>query len=816
MMFGCTQEFRHVFSLDRMLLCLLACILFLSADSWGRGCSWQTNGYTSPEISGMCSNADWCALNTPGPAACYYSGIATGQTRLGQSLSCQPYYQKWSCEYQTQCCTDQCAADSVNCNGTWYPETCTCLGDECREDRESCESLGGRFVGTTDPIDQCCKGTCDLCESPSSQQKFRDRVTTPCCNAGHAPPPMGQMCAGNHLASGCGVTVSDYCTEAMPCYCLEPGDPGFLTARAMYCNVGSSSSAGSSSSGGSSSSDGGSSSSGGGSSGGGSSGSGEDWEYDYRDSLHKIIVNTGETAEGVRELVFCFTLGDCKTDLTYTNSLLSRSIHVDSLIYEFIKDRMDSSVKLDQTQIDILRELAKKGLPGDSTLWEKTDSSTEAIVNAFGESVDSTRLFMARIADSLGVSTDSIIKHLDSIWQRLDPDVQDSILKYQKYATDNFDSVLYGTGKGFSLIDSLIDTSVKYFKDVVTAIDTMSMNLELGDSLYDSLHNVIDGIYFIPNGVGIALGYGDTATSTLRGDLQGIRIGIDSIFANVSGLTFGVYDSLGKMIGGIDAMGNYIGDSIHGLRGDVDRLGGKLGDSLGSLHGSADGIRGAVDGLGDSMSGWWNGNGKGGLDTSGHGVGGAGLDSVLNGTSLYGDSAGVSHIVNAGINDPSLHFGAGGVFDTSGIVGSGSDVDTTGDDTLYALPSIDSIKAALENSIQEDYDSAEIKYRAYFDTLKDEMQLIDWDSVILSPLAQKVPNTNTCPEECFAVTSQGAPSTIGSIPFSMGSFDLNFGLCTSWGVLGGMNVLMFIRLLLRLVVALTCVYIGAWFIAGKK
>ena len=57
--------------------------------------------------------------------------------------------------------------------------------------------------------------------------------------------------------------------------------------------------------------------------------------------------------------------------------------------------------------------------------------------------------FMARLADSLGVSTDSIIKHLDSIWQRLDPDIQDSILKYQKYATDNFDSVLYGKGKGF-------------------------------------------------------------------------------------------------------------------------------------------------------------------------------------------------------------------------------------------------------------------------------------------------------------------------------------------------------------------------------
>ena len=40
-------------------------------------------------------------------------------------------------------------------------------------------------------------------------------------------------------------------------------------------------------------------------------------------------------------------------------------------------------------------------------------------------------------------------------------------------------------------------------------------------------------------------------------------------------------------------------------------------------------------------------------------------------------------------------------------------------------------------------------------TLKEELQLIDWDSLILAPLASKVPNTNACPEECLLLSLRG-------------------------------------------------------------
>ena len=812
-MFGCTRVFLlsdkkgmggHVLSLPALFF--LACILF-SVDAFA-ACLSGTGVARFP-------GADCGSTSVLRPSDHYLSSGCYQPYNVpvsGAFTGCTDCY--WdnganTCHYSFACCQNQCEADSLACNGTWYHEgnECYCLGDECKDTREDCQRLGGHFTGTTDPIRQCCIGHCDLCNSPTSESKYNRTVVEPCCNAGYAPPPIPDVCS-SVAQGGCGVTVADVCTVQKPCYCVEPDDPNFLSYRALYCDVPESSSSGdggSSSSGGGSSgsgsSDSQSSSSGGGSSG---SGNGEDWEYDYNDSLHKIIVNTAETADGVKELVFCFTLGDCKTDMSTTNSLLSRNLHLDSLIYEFIQDRIDSSLKLDQQQIDVLHQIATQGLPGDSTLWRKTDSATMVIYNAFAENMDTTSIALARLADSLGVSTDSIIKHLDSIWKRLEPDVQDSILKYQKYATDNFDSVLYGKGKGFSLIDSLIDTSVKYFKDVVTAIDTMSMNLELGDSLYDSLHYVIDGINFIPNGVGIALGYGDTATSTLRIDLQGIRNGLDSGLGNVAGQFYGVYDSLGNLRGAVDALGNSIGDSIHALRGDFDRIGNRFGDSLGVLHGvlgglgdSAGNLRGVVGGIGDSLTEWYHGSGTGGMDTSGNGVG-HNIDGFLDGTDVDDDADVAQDMYDAAVNDTALDR----IFDTTGM-------NIAMDTFELQMPDEDSLKDVLEQSIEEDYDSLARLYEGAFDTLKDEMQLINWDSVILAPLGQKVPDINACPDDCFSFKSDGAPSY-------MGSFNLNFGICDNYTALGGSNVLVLIRLILRIIVAIHCVYIGAWFIAERK
>ena len=273
------------------------------------------------------------------------------------------------------------------------------------------------------------------------------------------------------------------------------------------------------------------------------------------------------------------------------------------------------------------------------------------------------------VADLIGVSTDSLLKHLDSIWKSLKPNIQDSIMKYQRYADDKLDSVLYGKGKGFSLIDSLIDSTVKYFRNTVAALETLSVDVGLDSGLFTTDTTINPTVRNIDS---LLVSIRDTSLYTIWSEIQYLGDTVNTLKPFMEAMN----DSLGNLMG-VDAW-KCLGDSMDCVVNlTVLAIGWVIPWVPCMVLSMA--FRGSVDGLGDSMSGWWNGNGKGGLDTSGNGVGGAGLDSVLNGTSLYGDSAGVAHIVRAGINDTSLHYGAGGVFDTSGILGSGSDVDTTGD-----------------------------------------------------------------------------------------------------------------------------------------
>lgn len=114
---------------------ILFFILFaiLQTSSWAR-CEWSTRGYSSPEQSGMCGNSNWCADNVPSPSGnpCYYSMLYSGETRFQRAVSCQPYYQKWSCEYDVKCCSDQRSLDSSNCernNENWDSESGECMPD---------------------------------------------------------------------------------------------------------------------------------------------------------------------------------------------------------------------------------------------------------------------------------------------------------------------------------------------------------------------------------------------------------------------------------------------------------------------------------------------------------------------------------------------------------------------------------------------------------------------------------------------------------------------------------------------------------------
>ena len=211
-----------------------------------------------------------------------------------------------------QCCT-QCGADSLNCNGMWDSANCQCT-DGCNQERAACESRGGTFHGSYSQSQQCCSGECDLCSSGAVTQTV-ERYKSICCAAGLAFPDVGSVCSSTGDIGPCSIDVSTVCTADAPCDCVGPEDMGFTLLRAQCNSPNSSNSGGSSSSGdGNSSGGGGSSSSGG----GGSSGQGNDFEYDYNDSLHKIIVNTAATVQGVQDLLSCFAMGMCKTDMTET------------------------------------------------------------------------------------------------------------------------------------------------------------------------------------------------------------------------------------------------------------------------------------------------------------------------------------------------------------------------------------------------------------------------------------------------------------------------------------------------------------------
>lgn len=770
---------------SRFCIFLLSFVLAFSSQLFARSCSKNYSGSNYIDSYGNAS------VEKTSTGCRIYRGSTSASVELPSGYDVSEC--TWSCSFyggggyrdaariDYTCCDEACLLDSISCNGIWDSDDCEC-GDGCINERSQCESRGGTFHGSYSRVNNCCQGECDLCTS-AEQQRLADSYRTICCAAGLAFPDMTDVCLSEGVGA-CGIDYSTVCPTYAPCDCVGPEDLNFNSLRQKCYDESSSSTGGSSSGGSSDSGSSGSQSS--------SSGNGEDWEYDYRDSLHKIIVNTSSTSKGITDLMQCFALGLCKDDLTpVINSIegVGDSVHNVRVVIK------DSTHKI----IDILTGIRDKDGNTD-TITSAIGSAASGIVDAMSAEAEQIGIKIEGVAAAIEVSSESLLVHLDSIWKSLKPDIQDSILKYQKYASDNFDSVILGMGKGFGLIDSLIDSTVKYFQGIATTLDTMSFDIELDSGLFTSDTTINPTVRNIDS---VLQSIKDTSLYEISSEIQYLQDTVNSLKPFLSAIGDSVGDMKGSVTGAIDGLGDSIGVATGMLKRLLDSVS-KYGNGLSDVGDSVGGVRGAVNALGDSMSGWWNGNGKTGLDTSGNGVG-TSMDGVINGTSVDADSGAIGSIVDAGINDPSLHYGPGGVFDTSrtGVAGD------TVPDSVYSLPSLDSVKTILEESVNRDYDSAEAKYKAYFDTLRDEMQLIDWDSVILSPLAAKVPNTNTCPAECFAVRSTGAPSIYGN-------FNYNFGLCTSWPVLGGMNVLLFVRLILRIVTAVLCVYIGAWFIAGRK
>ena len=213
----------------------------------------------------------------------------------------------------------------------------------------------------------------------------------------------------------------------------------------------------------------------------------------------------------------------------------------------------------------------------------------------------------------------------------------------------------------------------------------------------------------------------------------------------------------------------------------------KLNNGIDSLGGN---IAGAID------SAW--GNGTAPSDTVGDGP----YDGFDGGSDSVGNNylTTLGGLLDSAINDT--------VFGTIFAPGN----DTTNWDSSARLPSLDSMKAHLDSSIVTQRSEVEDSLQAAFDTLKDEFMLLNYDSLILAPLGMRVPNSNTCPEHCFTFQIEGGE---GNMAWMGDVGALEFGLCKP---LPGFSfdVLYLIRIIGRMFTAVFCIYIGLWFIAGRK
>ena len=813
-----------------IFLGVVLAVLLLSVSGWG-ACSsgYQQSGQTQ-EGSFICSQGSCSAGGCSWSASCaasravldcpetyqtgggYFTDVYKGTglqvnslggtTACTQSLTCVNAPSSGTrftmgCYYRVRC-TSKCEADSIACliaGNFWDSQNCTCNSScpQCDAFEQACDAESGLFTGSclSSGGSTCCQGVCDVCSGEAMKKLHNMKVQT-CCEQGLAPPSLAQVCYTQGIGTGCGVEWSKYKElNSGEWACQSPGLS--VDAANRYrelCFGESSSSMAESSSGG-----------GGSSSGEGSSSSGPSpypegcEECPWLDSILDTLTAQKHKVDNIENCIKYPAL--CGVDE-------NNEPQIDTSILPYIRPFMDSSIKLTNEQIqllvdldtNILRVLAElQKLPESDTAVKlaidamssniegklttvntsvvNMNDSTKKWLRRLADSLhvlnDSNGAYIGRVADKIGISTDSLVKHLDSIKERIPSAVLDSILKYQKLAAESSDSIVLGD---LPSIDSLIDSTVRYWKEL-REYDSVH-HAKISDSL-GTLHDAIDDISWR---MGVIMGYGDTASSNLRGDINAVE-GAVNVFRDSS--LYYWRQSLSADSAYRVQFGNDM-QTVTGTMGTVVinqdtanvRLG-RIGDVVGDIDAKLN---------------------EGSYDTS------SVYDGYLNGhdTSAVNFTNDLAGALNVALQDSSY----------ANIFGSSSSVGSSGSDGSWVLPNVDSAHQVLRANVDSSLQSITDNMENIFDTLKREFVLVNWDSAIIAPLGMKVPNTNTCPEDCFAIDLRSA----GGIFANIQSF--NWGLCRTYPILGGMNVMQFIRLVLRIVTAFACVYIGMWFIAGKR
>lgn len=778
------------FRLGRVFVLAVALLLLVS-NGWA-ACTWVS---TSP--SG-CATA--CAGGSPDCSQCHPAYV-NNCNNVASTVSCPSGYPHpvggggMTCNgtaisYVLYCCGTQCEAEQKECEddgGTWIPsddpnecgecqkcdedeETCVADGgiwvpgsdgecgycdsdttDVCAEFRRQCTGAGGDFSGSeyNTSTGKCCSATCNLCNNESAE-KIRSQKTKECCAQNMAPPDPLQQCY-TPLESGCGMTSSRYSDNDNDWACKDPNQ-STEAFNSFYRECGSSSS----NEDGSSSSDcegEGCEDPGPHSSNSQSSSSNEEGPNSSEDvGPNSSTDGSGcEECQLLEEAIDTLHLIHLSIDGIYTclsSPYVCTSNKVDdsndpfqfdTAFRRYLRPLMDSMLKVDSNQLKALVRLDTNTLK-----MLRNDTTTRTVIEGgFSSLEDTTRKWFKRIADSIGVSTSELAAHIDSIIRHIPDSVLDSIVKYQQYATDNFDSVLYGHGKGFSLVDSLIDSAVRYFQ-LSHHYDSM-YNLMFRDSL-GSINQSVDRVPIATAGaVNSVFGYGDTASSTLRGDLEGIR-------------------------GAIEGLGDTSGLGGHG---------GGYGDSLGRYR--------------DSINKYYITDGRFGelVDSTETAWGVDSLDARWDSSFDYGQC-------------------------------DGDDCPPCSDDSCMGslsgnfLQRADSIARIAGDSLEASTKRQRDSLPTFWDTTFNELRQYSWfgsfDSTFLANIGAKIPNSNTCPEHCFA---QDVNGTYAYVAYNM---HLDWKLCRpiAPNVLNSLNAFDILKLLARILTVVTCLSILMWEVSSRR
>ncbi|MCQ2060358.1 MAG: hypothetical protein MJY47_02085 [Fibrobacter sp.] len=364
------KEFFKAFGLGSFIWFVVFFFFFLlPALSWG-ACSavvndgrWDCSGHTSgTSCNGVTCSVTGGFTQSSGSRYCYYE---PSNIRCNSAYGTQSW---WVYDRTKTCCDTQAEADSVKCANNPSAEGCT---DACTEYRTSCEANGGYFSGSVNYAGVCVGG-CDLCSTEPYKEALRLNAQG-CCEAGFKPaahctsPPVvtGSVSySGLVNLTGCEVdfwqqkkvceefldslnetsssssvpvssssSVSEYCQifpDDLACICADdstrPECAYLRSSSSEGTPEGSSGSEGGEGSSGSGGGEGGEGSSG---SGGGGAGGVGDWEYDYRDSLHKIINSTTRTAKNTQGITD--SLGTIATLLRFARCLWDDCTNYDSL-----------------------------------------------------------------------------------------------------------------------------------------------------------------------------------------------------------------------------------------------------------------------------------------------------------------------------------------------------------------------------------------------------------------------------------------------------------------------------------------------------